>query len=83
MAASGHLTGHRQCGLSFSGIDEILVSNLTETEKHWKVNLIRQNHFTKQIFKPLKMVLCSSCDGVPLKFKKEKRLTSSSPAQII
>ncbi len=26
-----------------------------------------------QIFKPLKMVSCSSCDGVPLKFKKKKR----------
>jgi hypothetical protein len=24
------------------------------------------------IIKPLKMVLCSSCDGVPLKFKKKK-----------
>jgi hypothetical protein len=23
------------------------------------------------IFKPLKMVFCSSCDGVPLKFKKK------------
>jgi hypothetical protein len=26
-----------------------------------------------QIFKPLKMVFCSSYDGVPLKFKKKKR----------
>jgi hypothetical protein len=29
------------------------------------------------IFKPLKMVLCSSCDGVPLKFKKKNGRASS------
>jgi hypothetical protein len=36
-----------------------------------------------QIFKPLKIVLCSSCDGVPLKFKKKNGRASSLPAQII
>jgi hypothetical protein len=35
---------------------------------------IRQNHLTN--LKPLKMVLCSSCDGVPLKSKKK---TSGPP----
>jgi hypothetical protein len=36
------------------------------------------------IFKPLKMVLRSSFDGVPLKFeKKNGRRTSSLPARII
>jgi hypothetical protein len=28
------------------------------------------------------MVLCSSCDGVPLKFKKKNRRASSLPARI-
>jgi hypothetical protein len=36
-----------------------------------------------QIFKPLKMVFCSSCDGVPLKFKKKHGRASSLPEQII
>ncbi len=36
-----------------------------------------------QIFKPLKLVLCSSYDGVPLKFKKKNGRASSLPAQII
>jgi hypothetical protein len=36
-----------------------------------------------QIFKPLKMVLCSSCDGIPLKFKNKNGQASSLPAQII
>jgi hypothetical protein len=36
-----------------------------------------------QIFKPLKMVFCSSCDGVPLKFKKENGRAFSLSAQII
>jgi hypothetical protein len=36
-----------------------------------------------QIFKPLKMVLCSFCDGVPLKFKKKNGRASSLPEQII
>jgi hypothetical protein len=29
------------------------------------------------------MVLCSSCDGVPLKFKKKNGRASSLPARII
>jgi hypothetical protein len=33
-------------GLSYSGIDEIPVSHLTETEKSREVNLIRQSHLT-------------------------------------
>ncbi len=32
--------------LSYSGIDEIPVSHLSETEKSCKVNLIRQSHLT-------------------------------------
>jgi hypothetical protein len=50
-----------------------------ETEKYRKVSLIRQSHLKK----PLKMVLCSSCDGVPLKLKKKNGLASSLPALII
>jgi hypothetical protein len=50
-------------------------------EKSRKVSLI--NKAMLQIFKPLKMVLCSSCDGVPLKFKKKNERASSLPAQII
>jgi hypothetical protein len=33
-------------GLSYSGIDEIPLSHLTETEKCRKVNLIKQSHLT-------------------------------------
>jgi hypothetical protein len=55
--------------LSYFGIDEIPVSHFTETEK-----------CRKEIFKLLKMVLCSSCDGGPLKFKKKNGLASSLPA---
>jgi hypothetical protein len=66
--------------LSYSGIDEIPGSH-TETEKCRKVNLIRQAIL--QIIKPLKMVFCSSCDGVPLKFKKKNGLASSLAEQII
>ncbi len=36
-----------------------------------------------QIFKLLKMVLCSSCDGVPLKCKKNNGQASSLQVQII
>jgi hypothetical protein len=36
-----------------------------------------------QIFKPLKMVFCPSCDGVPFKIQKKNRRASSLPAQII
>jgi hypothetical protein len=53
--------------MSYSGTDEIPVSPLPEMEKCRKVNLIRQNHLTVQIFK----VLCSSCDGVLLKLKRK------------
>jgi hypothetical protein len=35
------------------------------------------------IFKPLKIVLCSSCNGVPLKFKKKNGRASSLQARII
>jgi hypothetical protein len=38
------LQGKGNSGLSYSGIDEILVSHLMETEKSCKVNLIRQSH---------------------------------------
>ncbi len=40
------LPGKGDCGLSYSGIDEIQVSHLTETEKSRKVNLNRQSHLT-------------------------------------
>jgi hypothetical protein len=40
------LRGKGDSGLSYSGIDEIPVSQLTETEKFRKVNLIRQSHLT-------------------------------------
>ncbi len=36
-----------------------------------------------QIVKPLKLVFCSSCDGVPLKFKNKNGRASSLTAQII
>jgi hypothetical protein len=55
--------------LSYSGFDEVPVYHLPEMEKCWKVNLIRQSHLEN--LKSLKMVLCPSCDGVPLKFKKK------------
>jgi hypothetical protein len=38
------LRGKGWGGLSYSGIDEILVSHLTETQKCQKVNLIGQSH---------------------------------------
>ncbi len=59
------LQGKGESGLSFTRIDEITVSRLPEMEK-WKRSLIRQ------IFKPLKMVLCSFCDSFPLKLKKKQ-----------
>jgi hypothetical protein len=37
------LWGKGNSGLLYSGIDEILVSHLVETEKRQKVNLIRQS----------------------------------------
>jgi hypothetical protein len=60
-------------------MDEISVSNVLKTEKCRKVNLIRQNHLTNLYAAEMH----SSCDGVPLKFKKKNRQTSSLPAQII
>jgi hypothetical protein len=87
------LWGKGDSGLLYSGIDEIPVIHLTETEKSQKVNLIRQSHlknlqaaeifFYNHVYKPLTMVLCFSCDGVPLKFKKKNGQASSLPAQII
>jgi hypothetical protein len=53
-------------GLSYSGIDEILLDK----------DIL-------QIIKPLKMVFCFSCDGVPLKFKKKNGRASNLAAQII
>jgi hypothetical protein len=40
------LRGKGDRGLSYSGIDEIPVSHLKETEESRKVNLIRQSHLT-------------------------------------
>jgi hypothetical protein len=40
------LRGKGDSGLSYSGLDEIPVCHLTETEKSRKVNLIRQSHLT-------------------------------------
>jgi hypothetical protein len=74
------LQGKGCSGLSYLGNYEILASHLPGIEKCWKVSLIRQSHLI--IFKPLKLVLCSSCDGVPLKFKKKNRRASIIPAQI-
>ncbi len=45
--------------------------------------LIWLNKAILQIFEPLKMVLCPSCDGVPLKFIKKNGRASSLPAWII
>jgi hypothetical protein len=45
MAASGHLTGQGDSGLSYYGIDEISGNHLTEIEKSQNVNLIIQNNF--------------------------------------
>ncbi len=66
--------------LSYSGIDEILVSHLPEMENAGKS--ICLDRAILQIFKTLKMVFCSSCDGVPLKFKKKNRRVFSLPARI-
>jgi hypothetical protein len=67
--------------LSYSGIDEIPVSHLTQTENCWKVTLIRQSHLTNR--KAAENGFCSSYDGVPLKFKKKNERASSLPALII
>ncbi len=73
------LRGKGNSGLSYSGIDEIPVSHLTEIagKSIWLDKAILQ------IFKPLKMVFCSSCDGVALNLKKENGRASSLPEQII
>jgi hypothetical protein len=68
-------------GLSYSRIDEIPDSHLTETENCKKVSLL--DKAILQIFNLLKMVLCSFCDGVTLKFKEENRRASNLPAQTI
>jgi hypothetical protein len=44
--------------------------------------LVRKSHFSN-LFKQLKMVSCSSCDGIPIKFKKKNGPASSLPALII
>jgi hypothetical protein len=67
--------GKGDSGMLCSGIDEIPVSHLPKTKKYQKVNWIRQSNLI--IFKLLKMTLCSSCDGVPLKFKKKNWQASS------
>jgi hypothetical protein len=56
-------------------------SHLMETEKCRKVNLIIQSNLTN--FLTTENGFCSSCDGVPLKFKKKNEQASSIPAQII
>jgi hypothetical protein len=40
------LRGKGDSGFSYSGIDEIPISHLTETEKCWKVNFNKQSHLT-------------------------------------
>jgi hypothetical protein len=66
--------------------------HIPELMKFWEVILGRLKNAWKaiwldkailQIFKPLKMVSCSSCDGVPLKSKKKNRRASSLSARII
>jgi hypothetical protein len=52
-------------GLSYSGTDKILVIHLTETHAG---KSIWSDKAISSIFKLLIMVLCSSCDGNPLKF---------------
>jgi hypothetical protein len=61
-------------------IDEFPVSHLMETKNAGKS--IWFDKTVLQIFKPLKMVFCYSCDGVPLKFKKKNGRASSWPVQI-
>jgi hypothetical protein len=63
------LQGKGDSGLLYTGINEIAVSRLTETKKPGKS--ICLDKAILQIFKPLKMVLCYSCYGGPLKFKKK------------
>jgi hypothetical protein len=58
-----------------SGIDRLRKVNVSVTESItdcWKErrSVTLTKHSQLIIFKPLKMVLCSFCDGVPLKFKR-------------
>jgi hypothetical protein len=65
------LWGKGDSTLSYSGIDEILVSYLTETEKCRRVNLIRQSHLTNlKAAENGFMLLLWWC---PFKIQKEKR----------
>jgi hypothetical protein len=66
--------------LSYSRIDEIPISHLTQAENCWKVTLIRQSHLTNR--SAAENGFISSCDG-PLKFKKKSGQASSLPARII
>jgi hypothetical protein len=66
--------------LSYSGIDEIPVSHLPEMENAGQS--ICLDKAILQIFRPLKMVFCSSCDGVTLKFKKKNGRAFSLSARI-
>ncbi len=75
------LLGKGDSGLSYSSIDEIPVVILRRLKIAGKS--IWLDKAILQIFKPLKMVFCSSCDGVPLKFKKKNGRASSLAAQII
>ncbi len=65
------LRGKGKSGSSYSGIDEIPVSHLTETEKSRKVNLIKQSH-RKSLYAAENgfMLLLWWC---PFKIQKEKR----------
>jgi hypothetical protein len=75
------LRGKGGSGLSYSGIDEIPLVILWRLKNTGES--IRLDKAILQIIKPLKIVLYSSCDGVPLKFKKKNGRASSLPAQII
>jgi hypothetical protein len=65
------LRGKGDSGLSYSGIDKIPVSHLILRRQKNAGKSIWLEKAILQIFKPLKMVLCSSCEGVPLKFKNK------------
>jgi hypothetical protein len=69
-------------GLLYSGIDEIPVSHFTDTQKCWKVNLIKKAISLPVIFGLLIMDLCPSCDLAILEFKNKNGWGSSLPARI-
>jgi hypothetical protein len=75
------LWGTGDSGLLYSGIDEIQYVIFWRLKNARKS--IRLDKAILQIFKLLKMVLFSSCDGVPLKLKKKNWRASSLSAQII